>query len=144
MRGRAGMTLIELITVLALIGILLGVSTLAIGAAMDRAENAADRLGELVADARIASARRSEPVQLRLMAGGEYDLVALDSAVVLEEGEAGLPEIAPASFQVTFFPAGTSTGGTLCLRTGASWQHLRIDRVTGALSRSDSAGCCVR
>ncbi|HEX2090784.1 MAG TPA: prepilin-type N-terminal cleavage/methylation domain-containing protein [Longimicrobiaceae bacterium] len=140
--GRAGMTLIELIVALAIIGVLLGVTTMAISAVADRFSSPGERLGEIVSGARTTAARRAEPLRLRLLAGGRYELVAIDSPVVVEEGSLPVAEVAPVPTAVTFYPAGTSSGGSFCIRDESAWERFEVDRVTGALIPAPCTGCC--
>lgn len=140
-KSRAGMTLIELLVVLAIIGIALGVSTAAIAGMGDRLDSPETRLAVLFSEARIVAARSDQPVRVRLLQDGRYEMISPQTLQRLQEGS--LPvNVAPLPAAITFFPSGTATGMSFCLQDNSGWRPVRVDPVTGALSSFSCAGCC--
>lgn len=131
--GRRGFSLLELLLVLALMGVIAGVAAPATGRFLDRL-NFRRQTAALVAATRYA----------RLMAVGKGGPVAMHfdrqahllrfSGAVEGEKELYLPE--GAEFELlpetlVFFPDGLATPGRMLARSGQRFQEFRIDPLTG-------------
>jgi prepilin-type N-terminal cleavage/methylation domain-containing protein len=123
------MTLIELIVVLAIMGLLLGVSVAAIHLATGDDAGPEPALQEVMADARMLAARGGEPVRVRFDAQGRFR-VEDGAGSPLREGTLPVQALEPDGLAVRVFPAGTADGGTLRVRRAGEWQTFAIDRVT--------------
>jgi prepilin-type N-terminal cleavage/methylation domain-containing protein len=134
-RERAGLTLIELIVVLAIMGLLLGVSVAAIHLVTANDAGPESALQEVMAEARMLAARGGEPVLILFDAQGRFR-VEDAAGSPLPQGALPVQTLEPAPLAVRVFPGGTSDGGTLRVRRGGEWQTFAIDRVTArALAR---------
>lgn len=133
MRRRAGFTLIELIVVIAIMGVMLSVSVAALGRTFGAEATPAGLVGELASEARLQAARREEPIRATLLSDGSYRLASLRTGSVIGEGKLAVEGVQPSPWSATFFPLGTSTRSELRVRLGNSWHPLRLDPVTGGV-----------
>jgi prepilin-type N-terminal cleavage/methylation domain-containing protein len=123
------MTLIELIVVLAIMGLLLGVSVAAIHVVTGDDAGPEPALQEVMAEARMLAARGGEPVLLRFDARGRFR-VEDGAGTTLRKGTLPVQALEPDGLEVRVFAAGTATGGALRVRSRGVWQGFEIDRVT--------------
>lgn len=125
-----GLTLIELIVVLAIVGVLLSVSAAALGPRLLEPSSAAGAVDQALRDARVEAARRGESVRLEIAGDGAYTVTRVRDLEVLARGRIGVEAVEPAPFRTVFLPAGTSLGGPLRVRWRGEWSGMRVDRVT--------------
>jgi prepilin-type N-terminal cleavage/methylation domain-containing protein len=130
---RAGFTLIELIVVVAIVGVILSVSVAALGRTFGAETTPAGVVNELASEARLQAARREEPVRATLLSDGSYRLSSLRTDSVIGEGKLDVEGVQPSPWTATFFPLGTSTRADLRIRLDATWHPLRLDPVTGSM-----------
>jgi prepilin-type N-terminal cleavage/methylation domain-containing protein len=133
MRRRAGFTLIELIVVIAIVGVMLSVSVAALGRTFGAETTPAGLVGELASEARLQAARREEPVRATLLSDGSYRLASARTDSVFGEGKLTVEGVQPSPWSATFFPLGTSTRAELRIRLDATWHTVRLDPVTGTV-----------
>jgi prepilin-type N-terminal cleavage/methylation domain-containing protein len=133
MGRRDGFTLIELIVVIAIMGIMLSVSVAALGRTFGAETTPAGLVGELASEARLQAARREEPIRATLLSDGSYRLASARTDSVIGEGNLAIQGVQPSPWTATFFPLGTSTRSDLRIRLDDTWQTLRLDPVTGTL-----------
>lgn len=129
LRCRAGMTLIELMAVLAIMGVMLSVSVAALHLVTTNQPALEPALQELLAEARLLAAREGGTVHLEIGAQGRYRLLR-GAERTLREGALPVQAVQPEPFILRIFPPGTSDGGTLQLRSRDGWHRFEIDRVT--------------
>lgn len=133
MPRRGGFTLIELIVVIAIMGIMLSVSVAALGRTFGGEPTPAGLVGELASEARLQAARREEPIRATLLSDGSYRLASLRTDSVIGEGKLAVEGVQPSPWTATFFPLGTSTRSDLRIRLANSWHTLRLDPVTASV-----------
>ncbi|HEX8209537.1 MAG TPA: type II secretion system protein [Longimicrobium sp.] len=133
MRRRDGFTLIELIVVIAIMGVMLSVSVAALGRTFGPETTPAGLVGELASEARLQAARREEPIRATLLSDGSYRLASARTDSVIGEGKLAIQSVQPSPWSATFFPLGTSTRATLRIRLDATWHTIRLDPVTGGV-----------
>jgi prepilin-type N-terminal cleavage/methylation domain-containing protein len=85
---RRGVTLLELLVVLVVMGIAAAVVAPALVRPVARPAGASGSVESLVADARRTAIRRGQPVRLRLAADGVWALVAASDGAFLASGRA--------------------------------------------------------
>ena len=137
MRRRAGFTLIELIVVIAIMGVMLSVSVAALGRTFGAETTPAGLVGELASEARLQAARREEPVRATLLSDGSYRLLSARTDSVIGEGKLAIQGVQPSPWTATFFPLGTSTRAELRIRLADAWHPLRLDPVTGSIEAAE-------
>jgi prepilin-type N-terminal cleavage/methylation domain-containing protein len=133
MRRRAGFTLIELIVVIAIMGVMLSISVAALGRTFGAETTPAGLVGELASEARLQAARREEPIRATLLSDGSYRLASVRTDSVIGEGKLAVEGVQPSPWSATFFPLGTSTRATLRIRLDDTWHTVRLDPVTGCV-----------
>ena len=133
MRRRDGFTLIELIVVIAIMGIMLSVSVVALGRTFGAETTPAGLVGDLASEARLQAARREEPIRATLLSDGSYRLASARTDSVIGEGKLAIQGVQPSPWSATFFPLGTSTRADLRVRLDDSWHTVRLDPVTGSV-----------
>jgi prepilin-type N-terminal cleavage/methylation domain-containing protein len=129
LRGRAGMTLIEVIVVIAIMGVLLSVSVAAIHVVGSGDADPEAALQDVMTEARMLAARSGEPVGILFDAGGGFHIEGGDGATI-RRGALPVEAVEPAPLAVRVFPAGTSGGGVIRLRARGEWRTFTIDPVT--------------
>ncbi|HEX8454208.1 MAG TPA: prepilin-type N-terminal cleavage/methylation domain-containing protein [Longimicrobium sp.] len=139
MRRRDGFTLIELIVVIAIMGIMLSVSVAALGRTFGTETTPAGIVGELASEARLQAARREEPIRATLLSDGSYRLASARTDSVIGEGKLAIQGVQPSPWSATFFPLGTSTRSDLRIRLDDSWHTVRLDPVTGSVQTVEQA-----
>ena len=131
--GRQGFTLLELIIVLALLGIMAGVVAPATGRFLDRM-NFRRQTAALVAGiryARLMAVGKGKPVEMRF---DRQSGCFLFNGAVEEKKEADLPEDGVFEFRpetFVFYPDGLATQGEMVSRNGKRSQEFLIDPLTG-------------
>lgn len=125
-----GLTLIELIVVLAIAGVLLSVSAAALGPRLLEPSSAAEAVDEALRAGRVEAARGGERVRLEIAGDGAYTVTRVRDLEVLARGRIAAEAVEPAPFRTIFLPAGTSLGGSLRVRWRGEWSTMRLDRVT--------------
>lgn len=133
MRGRRGFSLLELLLVLALLGVIAGVVTPATGRFLDRL-SFRRQAAVLIAStryARLMAVGKGRPVAMRF--DRQAQLFHFSGAVEGDK-EINLPEgtefeLSPET--LVFFPDGLATPGRLVARSGHRSQEFRIDPLTG-------------
>ena len=131
--GRRGFTLLELIMVLALLGIMAGVVAPATGRFLDRL-SFRKQTAVLVAGtryARLMAVGKGRPVAMRF--DSQAHLFHFSGAV---EGDKAVDLVEGAEFELwpetlVFYPDGLATPGRLVARSGHRSQEFRIDPLTG-------------
>ncbi|MDP2753507.1 MAG: prepilin-type N-terminal cleavage/methylation domain-containing protein [Nitrospirota bacterium] len=131
--GRRGFSLLELIMVLALLGIMAGVVAPATGRFLDRL-SFRTQTAALVAGtryARLMAVGKGVPVAMRF--DGQSQSLCFSGAVE-EKKEVALSEGAVFELRpeiLVFYPDGLATPGRMVSRSGRRSQEFRIDPLTG-------------
>ena len=131
--GRRGFSLLELLMVLALLGIMAGVVAPATGRFLDRL-NFRKQTAALVAGtrfARLMAVSKGGPVAMRF--DRQAHLLHFSGAVE-EQKEVDLPEGAEFELRpetLIFYPDGLATPGRMVSRSDGRSQEFRIDPLTG-------------
>lgn len=131
--GKRGFSLLELIIVLALLGILAGVVAPATGRFLDRL-SFRRQTAALIAGtryARIMAVGKGRPVRMRF--DGQAQLLSFSGAVE-EKKEIELPqgaEFALSPETLVFYPDGLATPGRLVSRRGRLSEEFRLDPLSG-------------
>lgn len=125
-----GLTLIEVIVVVAIVGVLLSVSAAALGPRLLQPSSAAGAVDEALRDARVEAARGGGSVRLEVAGDGAYTVTRVRDLEVLARGRIDVDAVDSAPFRTIFLPAGTSLGGLLRVRWRGEWSEMRVDRVT--------------
>lgn len=131
--GRQGFTLLELLIVLALLGIMAGVVAPATGRFLERM-NFRRQTSALVAGiryARLMAVGKGRPVEMRF---DRQSGCFLFNGAVEEKKEVDLPEGAVFTFRpetFVFYPDGLATGGEMVSRNGRRSREFLIDPLTG-------------
>ena len=131
--GRRGFSLLELIMVLAVLGIMAGVVAPATGRFLDKL-SFRKQTAALVAGtryARLMAVGKGRPVAMRF--DGQTHLLSFRGAVeetkeIKLSGEVEL-ELRPET--LVFYPDGLATPGRMLARSGSRSQEFRIDPLTG-------------
>lgn len=86
---RRGVTLLELLVVLVVMGIAASVVAPALGRPVAPVSGEAGSVARLIADARRTAIRRGQPVRLRLATDGVWALVAVADGALIASGRTG-------------------------------------------------------
>lgn len=127
--GRAGFTLVELMIVLAILGLAVGLALPLIGKRMPGAAlgSAAQQVRAALGAARSASIAEDREV---VFAGGDNSY-RIDGERHALPADAGLRVEISGSARISFFPSGGASGGRVVLRGAAGRREIEVDRVTG-------------
>ncbi|MFW5947891.1 MAG: pilus assembly FimT family protein [Gemmatimonadota bacterium] len=137
-RTRAGYTLVEVMVVLAILGVMAAAAVPALGVWLDRDPTPAEAVAGLLRDARARALHAARPVTVTLGPAGEW--VAVSENTPLAEGRLTLNDAAisgpPGSPQirVRFGPSGGADGGPVVVLRGERSAVVRADRWTGEVT----------
>ncbi len=141
-RGEAGFTLIEMVCVLAIIGLLASVALPAIprGTSQARLEGYAVETASLLIADRDAAIRRHAVVRAALAPGGAGILSGAYPRGVTYPGDVAVDAVLAKTCAghatgatIDFFPNGGSCGGTVELARGDIGYQIRVNWLTGAV-----------
>jgi general secretion pathway protein H len=143
-KDSGGFTLLELLVVLAILGLTLVLATPMIGRVMPGLElrTQAHDVATALREARARAIGRNEVVTIvvdrerRTLEADGKPLVRLNRAMDMSVLRT-MPRALAADDVMRFFPDGTSTGGRLTLALGAGQEHVVVDWLTGAVSLED-------
>lgn len=121
MRGRLGVTMLELIVVVAIMGVMAGVVGLAVAQPAPTAENTLEAAHAAIADARRAAIRSGSAVAIVVSVDAKEDGSAISSAIHSAQ---------PVALHATAFPDGSVIADPA----------LGIDRLTGRPQRAPRSG----
>jgi general secretion pathway protein H len=133
LRRNAGFTLIELVVVLAIIGLSLGVAIAlfahAGGGAMLSA--ATREVRTALRDARSTAITENRRVVFRGDPGNGYWLDRSHFSLATMNGVAPLIVAVRGGAQISFFPSGGSSGGLVLVTSGGLTREIAVDAMTG-------------
>ena len=146
MNGDSGFTLLELLIVIAIVGMLSSIAVAAIPISSPERDvhETADRIGSLLRAARSEALRGGQASAVRfdlddrriLRTGGEGTL-SLPETIAIEVTVAQRPAGASGRPAIAFRPDGTSSGGSVLIRGGGTERRLAVNWLTGGISADD-------